>query len=125
MQTSLRTRLAPFAENTAEATAACLLAMVQGNVLALTLSHWLIASKTGLFAGALTAVLVLISRVRRPWVISVLLGLATFFVDYWVHPGMFGPIFAEALVTGMMAALLCLMVHFISGRIRLALGKSV
>ncbi|MGE0623806.1 MAG: hypothetical protein AB7I04_08690 [Pseudomonadales bacterium] len=45
----------PFLENAAEATTACLLAMVQGNLLAISLGHWLIASQTGLAAGAATA----------------------------------------------------------------------
>ena len=109
----LRERLLPFVENTAEATTACLFAMVQGNLLALTVSHWLIASQTGILAGAATSVAILIARARKPWVISTLLGLVTSIVDYLVHPGMFGPFFLEAVVTGIGAGVLSFIVQWI------------
>ena len=108
MPSVVKERAGPLAENMAEATAACLVAMVQGNLLALTLSHWLIASQTGILAGIATMFAVLVTRPKSPWVISALLGVATTFVDFFVHPGMFGPIFLEAIVTGLGAAVLCL-----------------
>ena len=95
-----------YLENCSEATAACLVTMVQGNLLTLSLSHWLIASETGLISGTITSAAVLITRASQPWIISSLLGAITFVVDYFVHPGMFGPLFAEALVTGLGAAVL-------------------
>lgn len=104
-------RVLPFVENVAEATTACLITMVQGNLLALTLAHWLIASRTGFAAGAVTSFAILVARVERPWVVSTLLGLVTTVVDYLVHPGRFGPFFLEAIVTGAGAALLSFVVQ--------------
>ena len=99
-------RAETFVDNFAESTAACLLAMVQGNLFALGVSHWLIASQTGLVAGAVTTLAVLATRARRPWVIATVLGATTTLVDFFVHPGMWGGLFLEALVTGLVAAIL-------------------
>lgn len=96
----------PFVENIAEATTACLITMVQGNVLALGLGHWIIASQTGVAAGSITAAAILLSKTDRRWIISLLLGLVTAVVDYFVHPGMFGTVVTEAIVTGLGAAVL-------------------
>ena len=98
-------KIEPFVENIAESTTACLVTMVQGNLLALTLSHWLIASQTGVAAGVVTSAAILVSRTRRRWIVSAVLGVATAVVDYLVHPGQFGPVYLEALLTGFGAAL--------------------
>jgi len=106
----MNSKLEPFIENISEATTACLIAMVQGNLLAISLSHWLIASQTGLTAGTITATLVILFKTQKRWIISLGLGLITCFADYLVHPGMFGSIFAEAIVTGIGASFLSYMV---------------
>lgn len=80
--------------------------MVQGNILAFTVSHWLIASQTGLLAGGIAAVVVVATRTKQRWLVSILLGVTTAVVDFFVHPGGFGPIFMEAAVTGLAAAIL-------------------
>ena len=85
-------KIAPFVENIAEATTACLVTMVQGNLLALTLSHWLIASQTGVAAGVVASAVILVSRASTRWIISATLGIATAVVDFLVHPAQFGPI---------------------------------
>lgn len=108
----------PFVENIAEATTACLITMVQGNVLALGLSHCLIASQTGIAAGSITAVAILLSKTDRRWMISLLLGLVTAIVDYFMHPGMFGTVVTEAVVTGAGAAMLSYGVGTIIARYR-------
>lgn len=108
----------PFVENIAESTAACLITMVQGNVLALGLSHWLIASQTGIAAGTITAAAILVSKTDKRWVISLLLGFITAVVDYLVHPGMFGSVLTEAIVTGIGAAILSYLVGTIVTSIR-------
>jgi hypothetical protein len=88
---------------------ACMLTMAQGNLLALTLSHWLIASQTGLLAGAIASTTVIAARLRRPWLISLVLGLVTIPVDAFVHPGQFemGGV-SEAVLTGAGAFVLSL-----------------
>ena len=114
----MKKRIAPFVENIAEATTACLVTMVQGNLLALGLSHWLIASQTGIVAGTVTATAIVLAKTDKRWLISVMLGLATAVVDYVVHPGMFGSVMTEAIVTGAGAAILSYIVGTIIRTIR-------
>jgi len=103
-------RFAPLVEYVAESTTACLVTMVQGNLLALTFSHLLIASQTGIVAGTITSVALFLGRNSKRWVVSLALGTATAIVDYFVHPGMFGPVALEAVVTGVAAAVLSYLV---------------
>lgn len=100
----LKNRLAPFVEFFAESTAACLVTMVQGNVLILGLGHLVIASQTGFAAGLIAYVSVFLAKAKNQWKVSLILGLATTIADYFVHPGMFGPVATEAVVTGLGAA---------------------
>ncbi len=102
----MKGRVAPFVENIAESATACLVTMVQGNLLALSLTHWMIASRTGVIAGAVASVAILLSGAKRRWVVSAVLGTVTGIVDYFVHPGQFGPAAMEAVVTGVGAAFL-------------------
>jgi hypothetical protein len=107
----MKIKLAPYAENMCESGISCLLTMVQGNVLALTISHWLVASQTGLLAGAIVGTTVIAAKLRRPWVVSLVLGVATTAVDAVVHPATFGfDSLAEAGVTGAGAFVLSLAV---------------
>ena len=106
----MKRRLALLVENVGESTTACLLAMVQGNALAITASHWLIASRTGIVAGLLaSAVLFAIQRLNK-WVIAGTLAGVTVLVDYFSHPAQFGPFATEAIVTGIAAGALSLLV---------------
>ncbi len=109
-----------FAENIAEAGVACLVTMVQGNVLALGLSHWIIASQTGLVAGTAAAAAITVIRIQNRWVIAAVLGVLTFAVDYFMHPGMFGGAATEAIVTGIGAAVLSWIVGTLLARRRRA-----
>lgn len=96
----------PYVENISEATAACLFTMVQGNIFLLGLSHWLVASQTGIVAGILATIALLFAKTTKPWVVSLVLGSFTAVVDFFVHPGMFGGVVTEAIVTGVAAGLL-------------------
>lgn len=102
----MKTKITPFVENIGEATAACLITMAQGNFLALGITHWVIASQTGLVAGVAASVALLLTQTRSRWVIAIVLGVATAIVDYFMHPGMIGPIFLEVIITGLDAAVL-------------------
>lgn len=99
-------KLAPFIEYAAESTTACLVTMVQGNLLALTVSHLVIASQTGIIAALLAGAGLMMAKTDKRWLISLVLGVITAIVDYFVHPGMFGPVMLEAIVTGLAAGLL-------------------
>jgi len=96
--------LAPLAENVAESTAACLVAMVQGNVLALSMAHWAVAAQTGVVAGMATSAALLATRAPSRARVALTLGVATSAVDAFVHPGGFGIPLAEAVATGAVAA---------------------
>ena len=112
--------LGPLVENVTESAAACLLAMTQGNLLTLTLTHWLIASRTGLVAGTLVAAALWVFGERRRWIIAALLALATMAADYLSHPSHFGGLLGEAIVTGVAAAVLSLA----AGKAWTALGRT-
>ena len=110
---ALTKRVAPFVENVAESTTACIFMMVQGNLLALSLAHWAIATQTGLIAGTLAAAAIVISRVSKRWVVSLVLGITTAIVDFFVHPGMFESVILEAILTGIGAAILSYLVGMV------------
>ena len=99
-------KIKPFLENVSESTAACLVTMVQGNIFAIGLSHWLVASQTGLVAGLVTTGAIIATQTDKRWAVSAFLGVTTAIVDFFMHPGSFGPVFMEALVTGVGAAVL-------------------
>ena len=103
-------KIVAFVEYSAESTTACLVMMAQGNMLALTLTHLLTASQTGIIAGGIAAVGLYLARASRRWMISIALGVITAVVDYFVHPGMFGSLVTEALATGLGAAILSYLV---------------
>ena len=106
----MKKKIIPFIENISEATAACLFTMVQGNIFALGLTHWIIASQTGAVAGVIASVALIFSRTSNRWIIAATLGIATAIVDYFMHPGMFGPVVLEAIITGIGAAILSYLV---------------
>ena len=114
----MKKKFAPFIEYFAESTTACLVTMVQGNVLALGLSHLLIASQTGIVASAIAYTAILFAKTGKQWIVSVVLGLATGIVDFFVHPGMFGTVATEAVVTGLGAAILSYLVGIAIKRFR-------
>jgi hypothetical protein len=107
----VKNKLKVYTENICESGIACLLTMVQGNVVALGLSHWIVASQTGLLAGAIVGTTVIASNLRRPWVVSLVLGVVTAAVDALVHPASLGfATLIEAAVTGAGAFVLSLAV---------------
>jgi len=118
------TRAAPMLENVTEAATACMLTMVQGNILAFGLGHWIVASQTGLAAGAVATVALWLSGGRGRWTVAAILGLATAAVDYLVHPSGFGPAIAEPIVTGIAAAGLSLAAATVRERWSRRRGKS-
>jgi O-antigen ligase len=56
--------------------------------------------------GSCRIVALLLTQTRSRWVIAIVLGVATAIVDYFMHPGMIGPIFLEVIITGLGAAVL-------------------
>ncbi len=106
----MKLKITPIIENVAEATVACLITMTQGNLLAFTLTHWLIASQTGAIAGGAASAAMLLTQTDKRWVVAVVLGVVTAVVDWFVHPSMFGTGVTESIITGIGAAALSYMV---------------
>lgn len=84
--------------------------MVQGQLFLLSAAHWLIAIQTGIVAGVIATMLVLIGRATKPWIISMVLGVVTACVDFFIHSAEFGPVFVEPLLTGLGAGILSFLV---------------
>ena len=72
----------------------------------LTLGHWAVALETGVSAGALSTLLIVLGRATKPWVISTVIGIATTIADFFVHSGDLGKVLREAVLTGLGAAIL-------------------
>ncbi len=115
----MKKKLAPFFENIAESGAACLVTMVQGNLLLVGVSHWITASQTGLVAGTVAATAITLAKTDNRLILAGILGVSTAIVDYFVHPGMIGEGAAtEAIITGLGAAVLSYVVGTILIKIR-------
>jgi hypothetical protein len=104
--TLFKKKVGPLVEYVSESTTACLVTMVQGNLLSLTVGHLVIASQTGVIAAAITSLTLMFAQSRSRWLVAAVLGVTTGIVDFFVHDGQFGPIAMEAIVTGLAAAVL-------------------
>jgi len=110
------TKFGLFGQALAKVAPACLMLMVQGNVLALALVHWMTALKT---AGIVGIVLVALSFSARTKAISDnkysmagMVALVTTLVDFNMHPSNYSGETTEALMTGIASGLLWLLVSF-------------
>ena len=103
----MKKKLGPLLENFAESGAACLVTMVQGNLLLVGLAHWVTATQTGLIAGIAATTAITLARTTNRVLVALILGAVTGVVDYFVHPGMIGHnAWTEAVITGLGAAVL-------------------
>ncbi|MDG2089527.1 MAG: hypothetical protein P8J61_00195 [Gammaproteobacteria bacterium] len=99
-----------FFKNISESTSACLFLMLQGNLLVITLGHWVVALQTSIFAGVLATSYLFIFTPKNYWQSAIMLGVITGFVDYFVHEGLFSEKFLEAVLTGLGATILSLLI---------------
>jgi hypothetical protein len=108
-------RLALCGHKAVEAGGVCLLLMVQGNILALTLAHFELASKTGLLA-VFPAVAVSFTPYARylvnRWTASEFLAVCTFLADAFAHPSHYPGQFSEAALTGIGAFVFSVVVSY-------------
>lgn len=98
-------------ETFGQAWTACLLAMVQGNLLVLTFYHAQVAAKTGAITALAYFVCSFFSRLDNKWANAMLVGLLTSFADILVHPTHFGAAWTESVVTGLGAGVLAILLH--------------
>ena len=99
-----RFRLALCGHKAVEAGAVCLLLMVQGDVVALTPAHFLLASKTGLlsvFPAMAVSFTPYARHLLNRWTCSVLLAFCTFVVDAAVHESHYPGELTEAALTAL------------------------
>ena len=100
-------------EKFGEAWLSCLLTMVQGDIATLTLKHGIVATKTGGIMAASYFIAVLFTKKQTNYLDVLLTGCLTAVADFAVHPTHFGGPTTEAVVTGMGAAFLALLLHLI------------
>ena len=100
-------------EKFCEAWTACLLTMVQGDVGALTFHHALVATKTGIIMALSFCIALAFTKKQTTYLDVLLTGVLTAVADLLVHPTHFGGATTEALVTGLGAAALALLMQLI------------
>jgi hypothetical protein len=93
----------------------CLLMMVQGDITAVDIPHWINAAKTATAASLIFAAMVFVPKAKE--IASQRLGGAlsfgggVFVSDLWVHPTHFMFPTAEAITTALMSAALAYVAH--------------
>ena len=102
--------LTPFCE----ATPACLLIMVQGNIWLVTIGHLQKAVETGLITGLGVFILSLFTHrwFRNKYIVAGITGGMCFVADLLAHSSHFGGVSTEAIVTGTFTGLISLVVNF-------------
>jgi hypothetical protein len=112
----IKDKVSLFGEAIAKVTPACLMLMVQGDVLALALAHWLTALKTAGIVGVILILLSLSSKTKavrdNPYSMAGMVALVTTLTDFNTHASHYSGITTEALMTGMATGMLWLLVSF-------------
>ncbi len=113
---SLAQRARIFVQRFWQPTTACMSCMPGslGNIA--SAAHWALALQTGAVTGALALFLSLTPVGRlyaHRWGNALLVGILTTFADAWSHPNHFGFRHAEALLTGLVSALIALAASFL------------
>jgi hypothetical protein len=107
--------VAPFCE----ASPACLLVMVQGNIWLATIGHVQKALETGLITGAGVLILSLLTHkwFSNKYAVAAITGGMCFFADLIIHPSHFGGFTTEAIVTGALTAIISLMLNWLGKKL--------
>lgn len=129
---TLRQRAWIFLQRFWQPTSACMTCMPGSLTNVMSVAHWALALQTGLATGVLALVLSFtpIGRLYgHRWGNALLVGILTAIGDAWSHPGNFGFQYAEAIVTGLVSALLVLAGSFVfedrARRVRAAWARLV
>ena len=108
-----------FPEKFGEAWLPWMLAMTQGDLGVVSWGHVVTAYDTGIKTAISFAVCCLIFKRVSKYREVVITGLLTFIADLSTHPSHFGSAWTEALVTGLGASLIVLLVEKFRSRIAL------
>ena len=111
----MKTFLTPFCE----ATPACLLVMVQGNIWLATIGHLQMAVETGLITGVGVLILSLFTHrwFGNKYVVAGITGGMCFIADLLVHPTHFGSFTTEAAVTAAITMIISLVMNFVGKKL--------
>ncbi len=107
--------LTPFCE----ATPACLLVMVQGNIWLATLGHFHKAVETGFITGVGVLIFSLFTHrwFSNKYLVAGITGSVCFIADLLIHPTHFGSYTTEAITTGAFTAIISLLANFIGKKL--------
>ena len=102
-----------------EATPACLLVMVQGNIWLVSMGHLQKAVETGLITGVgvLTLSLFTYRWFSNKYVVAGITGGMCVIADLLIHPTHFGSYSTEAMVTGTFTAIISLAANFVGKKL--------
>lgn len=87
--------------------------MVQGNYAALTIAHAFVALKVATSSVLAYAAIQLTFKTENKFLNIITMGLITALMDFNIHPTHFGPVWAEAVATGLGTMLLGLIVRLL------------
>ena len=102
-----------------EATPACLLIMVQGNIWLATMDHVHKALETGFITGAGVLIISLFNYqlFANKYIVAGITGSMCFVADLLVHPTHFGSFTTEAILTGAFTAIISLALNFLGKKL--------
>ena len=100
-------------EKFSEAWLSCMIMMAQGNFLAMTFPHIIVALKVATSSVLAYAAIQLAFKRENPFVNILLMAFVTAVMDFNFVPTHFGPVWAEAVATGAGTAALGLIVKFV------------
>jgi hypothetical protein len=102
-----------------ESTPACMLVMVQGNILLATLGHLQTAIQTGLITGGSVYFLSMFDHdwFRNQYIEALITGGICVLADFIAHPSHFGGLTTEAIVTGVFTFFISLAVNILGKKL--------
>jgi hypothetical protein len=114
----IKEKAAIFGKRMTEITPACLMMMVQGNVTAITIGHWIKALETGALAGIALVILSFAGKSlqNNKYSVAGMTGFMTIIADRLSHPSHFWGANGEAIATGIAASMLCLVMSRVWGK---------
>lgn len=95
------TRLIDVSEKFGSAWLSCMVFMVEGNLSGLNFKHVVIALRVASSATLAYVGCMLLLHKEKTWLNILLIGIVTAIFDFEIHPTHFGPVWAEAVATGL------------------------
>lgn len=122
MKEVLARKFSFFAQRMTATFLACMFWMVEGDLRLIKPTHWLIGFKTAFVSATLLLLLSITdagrfmnSFAQKLAITAIVVALA----DHFVHPGHFGSEYTEAIITGITAASLVVMIGLIQNSLKL------